>query len=63
MYTKISKFGSPNFHVMLPNATKFTNKLDKKILHSKTKTVNGDNVQGNMDGQEVVPVHQFDFLT
>ena len=28
-----------NFHVILPNATRYTAKLDKKILKSKTEAV------------------------
>jgi len=47
----------------LPNATNDTNKLDKKILHSK---IEKNKLLGNIAASQVwkwITVHHFDFVT
>ena len=39
VHTEIAKFRSAYFHVISPNATKYTTKLDKKIILCKPKAV------------------------
>ena len=54
---KISKFHFPYFYVHWKEATKYTTKLDKEILQSKTLQV-----QDYKDGSELQFI-KFDFVT
>jgi len=56
---KIPKIYLSNFHVLLPNATKYATYLDKKILQSKT----GENSAGLKGRWKWIVVSYFHFMT
>jgi len=50
-----------NFHIVLANPAKYTNKLDKRILQSKTEQVFWEEVQDYKYGCGI-PFIKFDFV-